>query len=479
LDIKDFYRLLLRNLWPLLVFITVTVSLAAIITASIPKEYKATAQLFVSTPPATLDIGQLATGSNFTESRVKSYANIINGPATLLPVIGELNLDTSWNRLAKKIKASAPLDTALINLTVVDDSPLLAAKIANAVGKQFEGTVANLEVKTETGASPVKVTLVKTAIPPNTPSSPRWELNLLIGLLIGFGLGVTFGIVRSIFDQSIKNEDQLGDLKLVGAIGFDPKVKDKPVIAHDDLHDPRAESFRQLRTNILFSKELSQSKVIMISSPLPGEGKTSTVLNLGVSLAEAGYKVLCIEADLRRPSFIKYLDIEESKLQLESMLIEQKTLDVKDMYNRLIQFDPTSKLHVIASKRPAKNPSVLFDGPYFEKTISMLRGEFDFILIDTPPLLPVSDAVTISSSADCVLLVLKTAQTKTYQFEGARDNLTNVGANILGVVLNMVPIHRNGETYGYKYGYSNQYKRRYSTYSSGDYGQYVSTANED
>ena len=146
MDLRDFYRLLLRNLIPVLICVVFGVGIAGVITFTMEKEYTAKAVLFVSTPRSSVDIGLLATGSNFTQQRVKTYANIVNGPATLKPVIEELRLNTTWDKLAKKIKANAPLDTALINLSVTDGDPVLAANIANAVGKQFETTAGQLEI---------------------------------------------------------------------------------------------------------------------------------------------------------------------------------------------------------------------------------------------------------------------------------------------------------------------------------------------
>ena len=469
MDLRDFYRLLLRNLIPVLICVFFGVGIAGAITLTMEKEYTAQAVLFVSTPRSSVDIGLLATGSNFTQQRVKTYANIVNGPATLNPVIEELGLNTTWDKLAKKIKANAPLDTALINLSVTDGDPVLAASIANAVGKQFETTAGQLEVQESSGGSPVKVTLAKYAIAPRSPSQPVWGLNILIGLLIGFGIGVTIGIVRQVFDSSIKNEEQIDGLSLLGAVGFDPNAAEQPLITMVKNFSPRAESYRHLRTNLEFLHEEEPPQVIAIASPLPGEGKTTTVLNLGLALTEANYKVLCLEADLRRPTIRKYLKCEEAPAGLSEILSGKIPCDNRDAINATIRFDKNSRLHLLTAGKNADNPSVLLHSTNFEKLISILRKDFDFILIDSPPLLPVTDGGLIASKADGAVLVIRAGVTRLNQFRGARDALNRVGANVLGVVLNMIPLVRNGEDYGYRYGYSYGYRRYNEVYGASDY----------
>jgi len=479
MDIRDFYRLVIRNLWRIILSIIFGMLLSLAITLNTPKSYTAQAQLFVSTPPAAIDIGLLATGGNFTQQRVKTYANVINGPDTLRPVIEALALDLEWFELAKKVKGSAPLDTSLINLSVSDNDPVLAAALANAIGKQFESTAALLEVEDALGSSPVKVTLAKFAVVPTSPSSPRPALNLLLGLILGFGLGVGIGILRQIFDDTVKNEDQLDGLGLLGAVGFDPEAKDKPLISDISNFSTRSEAFRQLRTNLEFLRTDNPPQVISIASPLPGEGKTTTALNLGIAFARSGYKVLCMECDLRRPSVSEFIPSHNKEFGVSEILNGKVPLKGQKSLISLIQYDEGTGVHVLASGAQAPNPSELLDSPIYEKLIKRLRKDFDFILIDSPPLLPVTDGGLIAQKADGVLLVLKAGSTKIDQFRGGRDLLTKVNAPVLGVLLNMIPLNRNGEAYGYRYGYSYGYKRKYGIYGAGDYGVELVKGEED
>ena len=479
MEIRDLYRLLIRHLLLISLATLLGISASAAVTIFTPKSYTAQAQLFVSIPPAAIDIGLLATGGNFTQQRVKTYANVINGPDTLKPVIEALELDVEWSELAKKVKGSAPLDTSLINLTVSEGDPVLAAALANAIGKQFESTAALLEVEDALGSSPVKVTLAKYAVVPESPSSPKILLNLLLGLILGFGLGVGIGILRQIFDDTVKNEDQLDELALLGAVGFDPEAENKPLISEISAFSTRSEAFRQLRTNIEFLRADNPPQVISIASPLPGEGKTTTALNLGIAFAQSGYKVLCLECDLRRPSTSEYIKYNADQSGVTEILSGKIPLKSQKSLNSLVKYDESTGIHFLTSGKQAPNPAELLDSPTFEKLIRMLRKEFDYILIDSPPLLPVTDGGLIAQQADGVLLVVKAGSTKVDQFRGGRDLLSKVNASVLGVLLNMIPLNRNGESYGYRYGYSYSYQRKYGVYGAGDYGVELVKGEED
>ena len=253
MELRDYWRLVIRNLPVMGASLLAGIIVSVAITFSMTPMYQATSQIFVSTPASSLDISALATGSSFSQQRVKSYAQIINGPATLQPVIDSLELDETAYSLSKRVTASAPLDTVLITLKVSDESAILAAKIANAVARQFSITVASLEIsQSGSGNSPVKVSTVKDAVTPTSPSSPKKALNLALGVLLGLGLGLALSIIRQIFDTTVKTEEDLMGLTLLSAIPFDKEAETKPLLTQLGRYASRAESYRQLRTNLQF-----------------------------------------------------------------------------------------------------------------------------------------------------------------------------------------------------------------------------------
>jgi non-specific protein-tyrosine kinase len=456
MDLKDFYRLILRNLALTVVSVLIGVAVAAGITYTQTPIYQAKVQLFVSTPSSALDLSALVQGSSFSQQRVKSYAQIVNGPDTLKPVIASLKLPYSYEKLAKNVTASAPLDTVLISVTVSDPNPVLAAQIANAIGQQFAITAITLEISESTNASAIKVSMVKDASLPTSPSSPKTALNLLLGLILGFGLGVGLSILRTIFDTTLKNESDLDETALLASIAFDPAAEEKPLITQISRYAPRTESFRALRTNLQYVQADNPPKVIAITSAIPGEGKTTTALNLAISLATSGMKTLLIEADMRRPKIRNYTGEEGKKSGLSDVLSGKVQGDIATRIQEVAYGFPDHELTIISSGSTPPNPAELLDSETFKQVIEYARSQFDFVIVDCPPTLLVADAAIIAARTDGAIIVTRVAKTKVNQFLGARENLTNVGVNILGAIMNMIPYSRTDE-YGRKYGYGYGY----------------------
>lgn len=478
MDLKDFYRLVLRNLPTVLISTVLGVLGASAVTFATTPIYEAKIQLFVSTQSSALDISALVQGSSFSQQRVKSYAQIIPSSKTLNPVITRLKLDTTAEELAKRVKASAPLDTVLINVSVKDQSPSQAALIANSIGYQFAEIANELELSQSGGVPAIKVSLVKTATAPKKPSSPRIELNLLLGLILGFGLGVSLGIVRQLFDSTIKKEENLDGTPLLGAIGFDEEAPKKPLITQISRYAARTEAFRQLRTNLQYIRSGEPPQVIAITSALPGEGKTSTAINLAISLANTGFSTLLIEADMRRPKVQSYMAIDGKTQGLSEILSGKLPSQVFDDVKSLMYvLGSDVTIDVLTSGLTPPNPAELLDSEVFASFISLMRKHYNFIVIDCPPSLPVADAAIISTRTDGVIIVAAAGSTRINQYIGARNSITAVGGQILGAILNKIPMTRMYDDYGYSYGYGYGYSRKYGSYKN--YQPYASNSNEN
>lgn len=473
MDLKDFYRLVLRNLLVVALSTVLGLATAAGITYATTPMYEAKLQLFVSTQSSDFDISALVQGSSFSQQRVKSYAQIIPSPTTLAPVISKLGLETTPEKLAKRVKASAPLDTVLINVTVTDESPVMAAQIANEIGAYFSTFVNDLELSKSDDSPPIKVSVVKTATAPENPSTPRTALNLLLGLILGFGLGVGLAILRQLFDQTIKNENDLDATPLLGAIGFDEDATSKPLITQISRYSARTESFRQLRTNLQYIRADQPPKVVAITSAVPGEGKTSTSINLAASLAQSGFKVALIEADLRRPKSSSYLGLSAKVAGLSEVLSGKEKGSVEQRINELIQnFGEDVEFKFLSSGAVPPNPSELLDSQTFDAVIDYFRANFDFTIVDCPPALPVADASIVSTRVDGVLVVTEAGKTRKNQFLGVREAVSQVGGQVLGVILNKIPFSRSYDDYGYRYGYGYGYRRKYGYYKYSGYKSY-------
>lgn len=458
MQLLGYWRLLLQNKALISICTVVGFVAAIMITSTTTPLYQSSVQLFISTPAASLDISTLATGASFSQQRVKSYAQIINSPLTLEPVIQRLGLKMSATALSGQISASAPLDTVLISLTVTDGNPQRAADIANAVAKQFAVTATNLEIRSTTTASMVKVSTVREAIPASAPSSPKKTINFALGLLLGFGLGIGLASLRRLLDNTIKNEEDLDGTPLLAAIGFDALADEKPLITDIGRYAARTESFRTLRTNLKFVRPDAPPKVIAVTSSLSEEGKTTSAINLALSLAQGGSRTLFIEADLRRPKAPSYLEIPNRSIGLSELLSHGKKL-TNVLVNKAIAEYEEHKLMVMLSGKIPPNPTELLGADSFDELLTILRKIYDYIIIDCPPTLPITDATVVASKTDGAILIVHAGVTKEPQFLGACAAITAGGSSILGVVLNKIP--ESSLEYGYRYVYPRYYGQNY------------------
>jgi polysaccharide biosynthesis transport protein len=449
MDLRDYVRVL-RKRWRLIALCTaVGIGAAAFLTWQATPIYQASTQLFVAARDNNADVSSLAAGGQFTQERVQSYADIVNSAEIAQAVAATLDDGLTAKQIAHEVSASAPTNTVLVNISVMDKSPQRAQEIANAVSDEFATYAAVLETTPGANNSPVKVTVVKRADLPGTPVSPRKTLNLVLGFLIGLAAGVGAAVLRETLDTSIKDPEQLQrdlELPMLGAIAYDSEASKRPLIVHADPKSSRAESFRQLRTNLQFVDVDEAPRSIVFTSSIPEEGKTTTATNLAIALAQSGLKVLLMEADLRRPRVAEYMGIEGA-VGVTSVLIGKAQL-----FNAVQPWGPDNLLHVLPSGPTPPNPSELLGSQQMADLIRELERTYDLIVIDAPPLLPVTDAAVLSSIASGAVVVGRHGHAKREQLARAVDSLRAVGANIYGFVLTMTPV-RGPDSYYYGYGY--------------------------
>jgi capsular exopolysaccharide synthesis family protein len=456
MELIAYWRLFLQHRKLIAATTLLGVLISFFVTLSMTPIYKSSAQLFVSTPASAIDISALATGSSFSQQRVKSYAQIINSPINLAPVVKKLKLKVSPEALSNQISATAPLDTVLISLTVTDTNAKRAAAIANAVAEQFGTTVKDLELQGINSESPVKVSIAKYAVPPKSPASPKKSINYALGLLLGFGLGIGISSLLRLLDNTVKNEDDLGQTPLLAAIGFDLLADEKPLITQIGRYSARTESFRSLRTNLKYANPGMSPKVIVVTSALPGEGKTTSAINLAISLSQAGEKVLLVEGDLRRPKVPIYLEFASKVIGLSELLSSPTQLNWNTVKKHLRKH-PDLDLDVLTSGRIPPNPAELLGSNRFDDLIGIVRAKFNYVIIDCPPMLPITDAALVSAKTDGAILIVRAGETKRPHFEGTRSAIEHVGGKVLGTIINMIPEDALEYEYGYKYGYPRYY----------------------
>jgi len=451
LEIQDYLRIFRKNWIAILLLAVLGAGLGFTYALVATPTYTASARVFVSTSGATT-AADLQQGNTFTQQRVKTYAELVTTAAVLQPTIDSLNLSTSVAKLRGQVSASAPLNTTVINVTVNSTDPVFAATLATETANQLIEVVQQIETTDALQGSPVRLTVVQEAEVPLTPTSPKKALNIAMGLLLGLALGVAIALLRAALDTKIRNEkdlERVTDLPVLGGIVFDSKAKDRPLIVHEDSTSPRAESFRTLRTNLQFLDAGRRERAFVVTSAIPGEGKSTTTANLAIALAQAGAKVLLVGADLRKPKMAHYLGIEGS-VGLTDVLIGR--VELGDAVQRWGRTD----LFLLPSGQLPPNPSELLGSALMDDLIGRLNKDFDVVLYDAPPLLPVTDAAVLARLVGGCLVLVASGKTSTPEFETALATLENVDAPVSGIVLTMLPT-KGPDAYGYgRYGHAYQ-----------------------
>lgn len=449
MDLREYFRILRRNWIWITTFSLVGVLCGGAASILVPPTYSSETQLFVAIQNSG-SVQELQQGNTFSQARVQSYVKTVSTPLVLQPAIERLGLSTTSEELASRVEASTDLDTVIINIAVTDSSPVQAAATAQAVADSLVEAIDNLERPRTGGSSPVKLSIVRPAEAPTSPSAPNTKLNLALGLVLGSIIGAAVAVLRTILDYRIRTESDLRrvtDAPLLGGIAFDQEAIKKPLLTQVHGQSPRAESFRQLRTNLQFANVSGNAKTLLVTSSLPGEGKSTTATNLAISLAQAGQSVCLVDADLRRPMVDDYLGLERNA-GLTTALVG--LADVND----LLQPWGDDNLYVLTSGKIPPNPSELLGSNEMKSLIERLEGVFDSVVIDAPPLLPVTDAAVLSQHVSGVTLVVGTQKVKLQEVERALKALEMVDATLIGVVLNRIPA-KGPDSYGYGYYSSN------------------------
>ncbi|MFS2280436.1 polysaccharide biosynthesis tyrosine autokinase [Microbacterium sp. OR21] len=446
MELRDYVRILHKNWILLLILLVLGLAGGAGYAALQAPKYVASTQLYVSVRTEGAATGDLVQGTTFARQMVTSYVDVVNTALVLEPVIDELGLDTTVAGLASRVAATTPLNTVLIDISVTDGDPKQAAEITNAVAESFAGVVqSTLEQPAAEGASsPVTVTVTEPAVAPDAPSAPNVRMLILLGGLLGLALGVGLAMLRTVLDTRIHTLHDLEDITdrpMLGGIAFDPDAQKRPLIVHADPRSPRAESFRTLRTNLQFLDVEGGPRIFVVSSAGPGEGKSTTTANLAIALAETGARVALIDGDLRLPRVADYMGLEGG-VGLTDVLIGR--VDVADALQKWGQ----NELFVLTSGRVPPNPSELLGSAAMSQVLGPLGEYFDYVLIDAPPLLLVTDAAVLGKKTRGVILVAASGKTKKQELAGAVRSLATAGVNLLGTVVTMLPT-KGPDSYGY------------------------------
>jgi polysaccharide biosynthesis transport protein len=336
----------------------------------------------------------------------------------------------------------------------------------------YEGLMEKLkEAGVTAGLRSNNIRSVDRARVPTYPSEPNVPRNLTFALALGLSTGIGLAFLLEGIDNTVRTPEQAQAISALPSLGMIPlgsrgsieaaakrltvasSREAVELVTQSRPQSQMAESYRALRTSLLLTSLGGPPKVILITSALPQEGKTTTSINTAIVLAQKGTRVLLIDADLRRPSIHKTLGMGP-KTGLSNVLTGNATLQQAVVRSSIL---PT--LFVLTAGTPPPNPAELLASSNMRDILAELREQYDHIIVDTPPTLSVTDAVVMSTRADAVVLVIRSGQTTKQALRRARDLLLQVNARVAGVLLNAVDL--TSPDYYYYYEYQGKYGHRY------------------
>lgn len=439
------YLQLLQKFWASILAATMLgIAAAAVYSLVVTPAYTASTSLFITVQNATT-VGELASGSTYAERQVRSFAEVAEAPIVLQPVIDDLHLGTTPEMLAEKVSVSVPTNTSILDVNVVDADPQRAASITGAIADRLVEAVKEIAPTDAQGRASVEATVVTPATVPLTATNPRVPQNLLLGALLGLLVGVGQALIRRMLDTKVRNVEDIAaltEVPVVGTVAWDDRAGDHPLPVRTDPTSLRAEEYRRVRTNLQFLGVDDESRTIAFTSSVAGEGKTITIVNVALALADAGKRVLLIDADLRRPRVAERLNLEGS-VGLTTILIGRASL------GDVVQ--PVEGLDVLPAGQTPPNPSEMLGSEGMRALLERASRAYDYVLLDAAPLVPVADTAVLSTFLGGVVILVGSGQVESSELADAIEAITATDGHVLGLVLNKLRAqdagHRRNQYY--------------------------------
>jgi len=517
IDLRQYLFVLQRWWWLIAGCVIIAAAAAFIVSSVIQPVYQATATLLVQQAPApgVSDYTALLT----SERLAKTYTQMVSGRPVLEAAIAQLDLDETPEELVKRLRAELVRDTQLIRIRVEHTNPEEAARIANAIaavfithtqtlqqqryGESLDRLKAQMddlsqlmrEVQSQMDAlkdssspqsqaerarletilagyrnsytslvqsyeqmrltatqSADTISLFEAAQVPEKPVRPRKLMNAALAGVMGAMLAVGGVFLWEYLDDTVKTPDDVARTTSLSVLGMIGRLAEgeKERVAQDNPLSPIAEDFRKLRTNIRYAGVDRPLRTLLVTSPTMSEGKSFVVANLAIVFAQAGLRTVVIDGDLRRSRQHRIFEIHPKDGVVGSLL--DGSTD-----GRLQATEVEGLILLPAGSRPP-NPAELLGSARMRELLHQLAGEADVVLVDCPPVLPVADTMALASEVDGVLVVAEAGVTRRPALQQAVESLQQVGARVIGVVLNGIPAHKGGYyRYGYYYSYTEYY----------------------
>jgi capsular exopolysaccharide synthesis family protein len=443
MDLQQYLRAL-RKFWWVILMLTLLGAAYGLRSASqaVPS-YRASLTFFVVTSSPDPSVSAAVQGDQFAQRRVNSYVALLSTDRLAEMVAAHPDLDVTPRQVRRMIAGTGDLDTVLLTATVTSTSRTLAQRVAEVLATEFVELVD--QVETPEGV-PRSVHLEVVSGPSVGQVPTRAALTTAIPTFLGFLVGLGLAVFLEVRDLTLRSDEQLRELDtrpVLGTIPFDRRMVDDPLATATDGSSAVAESFRQLRTNLQFLTIDRPLQVLVVTSSLADEGKSVTSANIALSLLRSGRPTLVIEADLRRPKVAEYFGLDRA-VGLTDVLAGRVGLD------DALQRWKGSDLVILPSGHLPPNPSELLGSEAMHHLIDRLRTRFEVVVIDSPPVLPVTDAAVLGAHSDGIVLVVRAGRATRHQVEESMRSLRAVNANVLGFVMTRVQLGRSSEYATYR-----------------------------
>lgn len=457
MQFREFLAILGSRWRTVLVSLLLVVAATVATTLRITPTYETTTRVFFSAETA-VKTGSTTTTGNYvlTTNDLGTYEELVSSPVVMDPLRQQLKLAPGT---PLTVTAKAASSSPMLDITARSSSAQVAADAANAVGPQLASIGKEFAPLLNNAGQNVKATTITPAGVPATPVSPNLMQNIALGVLAGLALGIGLALLRHFLDTRVRTEGDLravSDRPLLGKLRQLPKGTTNAIVMNSDPHGVAAEEYRRLRTNLQFADVTTGGKhSFVISSVMPGEGKTTTAANLAIALADSGARVLLVDADLRNPSVAKAMGLE-GNVGLTTVLLGRASVA------EAAQKWGDSSLYVLPSGAIPPNPSELLGSTAMEILFAELLAAYDYVLVDSPPVLPVIDPVLIDRLVGGMLMVVSVNTTLKRDLAQAVKQLKTVDAKVAGFALNRTPNDDSVSRYGgyYAYGRSKKDKRK-------------------
>jgi len=431
MELGRYVALLGRWWWLLLVAGVLGGAAGNVLSRQLPQSYEARATLLVvdQVTPGVSRGQDLATSAALAQT----FSELI----TLRPILEEVRVrggfDVSVSELRGSVRVSQQEGTQFIRLTATAEDPVEARDIANVLAEVF---IASPTVQLTNREA--TLSLVEPAVTPGAPVSPNVTANTAIAAALSVLVAFGVALLLSYIDDTVKTPAHVLEVAGLSTIGrIEPFGRARNSEAQlPTAHRPAsaaAESYRALRTNLLYALGIQQTpggKLILVTSAGTGDGKTTTAANLAIAFGLAGHNVVLVDADLRRPALHRVLGSDNS-IGVVNLLLSDTVL-----IGQAVRSTPYEHVRLAASGPLPPNPAELLGSARMAPLLARLRETFELMIMDTPPLLGVTDATVLAQFADAIVLVANAGRTRTGDLRAAVEDLAKSGTPIAGVVLN-------------------------------------------